>query len=93
MEDRDVSFTWDSKWSKAHNANTSQLDGYKPGSRIDSTEPHAYHVGLFKVKNKQIVGDPVIQVSFSTDPESIGIVVAALRQALNAASPGRPWAV
>lgn len=82
LEDRQVSFTWDVKWSRAHDANTSQLDGYKPGSRMDSTDPPEYHVGLFETSSKQIKGSPVIQASFAAEPESVAVVVAALREAL-----------
>ena len=82
LEDREPSFTWDLKWTKAHDAYTSQLDGYKPGSRMDSTEPPKYHVGIFETSGKKLKDTPVIQASFNAMPGSMANVVAALRTAL-----------
>lgn len=85
LEGHEVSFTWGVNWAKAHNANTSKLGGFKPGSRIDSGEHPQYYVGLFESGGKQIKGSPVIQASFASEPDSIDVIVAALRAALDAA--------
>ncbi|KZT63288.1 hypothetical protein DAEQUDRAFT_770742 [Daedalea quercina L-15889] len=84
MAGRDLGFTWGSNWQKAHNANTSQLGGYKPGSRKDSAAPHKYHVGIFSAANKNIQGKPLVEAEFSKEPTSkqaVDALVSALNKA------------
>ncbi|KAJ2916272.1 hypothetical protein MD484_g4150, partial [Candolleomyces efflorescens] len=78
---RDVSWTWDANWKAGHNSNTSQLGGYKPGSRQDSKDPKLYWVGIFTSKNKSIEPPPLITASFAAVPTTAQ-AVAALRTAL-----------
>lgn len=84
MNGREIGFTWGANWAKAHNANTSQLGGLKPGSRQDSADPKHYHVGMFAAANKNIQGAPIIQASFDhapTSAEAIEALEAALEHA------------
>ena len=85
LEGRSVSFFWEANWKGGHNSNTSQLGGYKPGSRMDSTSPPQYHVGLFETSGKQIKGSPIIQASFDEEPTSMEEILPALRKALSEA--------
>ncbi|KAJ2929859.1 hypothetical protein H1R20_g7233, partial [Candolleomyces eurysporus] len=80
---RTLAFTWGVSYSKAHDSNTSQLGGYKPGGRRDSQGAQLYWVGIFTAnsRTKDISGSALIEASFATEPDT-ATAVAALRTAL-----------
>ncbi|KAJ2929862.1 hypothetical protein H1R20_g7236, partial [Candolleomyces eurysporus] len=81
MEAETVSWSWGAQWDKGHGGNTSQLQGYKPGSRRDTQGSLLFWVGLFNTAGKEITGSPLIQANFATEPDT-ATAVAALRAAL-----------
>ncbi|KAJ2916259.1 hypothetical protein MD484_g4148, partial [Candolleomyces efflorescens] len=82
MDGRQVDWTWGPNWTAAHNSNTSQLGGYKPASRQDSTDPGHYWVAMFPSNNKSIKPPPSVQAEFATEPTTAQ-AVAGMRDVLN----------
>jgi hypothetical protein len=54
LQSRTLSFTWDVSWKEVHNSNTSQLGGFKPSSRRDSSGARLYVVAIFSSSKKEM---------------------------------------